>query len=229
MANLQLQLLICEVDDETLHLISAVAMYCCLSFNCKKIYFLRPEKSHWIGQNFLIKLKLSNCDKINVNFCKLMLYGNYREIQIPKSVNKLLFCQKLKKVGKFSLFCLLFKYSKMLQNLRKCLSQFFHRFYLCSCPFPELKGFQWLKTQMRLFFRVGGSLNYFFRLCTKSLCEKTFVPFAFVTSFFNSCPPSSIWDFWPRKTYQQTIRPRAKKTVKLKISKNFETVSEAVS
>jgi len=94
-----------------------------------------------------------------------MLYGNYREIQIPKSVNKLLFCQKLKKVGKFSLFCLLFKYSKMLQNLRKCLSQFFHRFYLCSCPFPELKGFQWLKTQMRLFFRVGGSLNYFFRLC----------------------------------------------------------------
>ena len=59
----------------------------------------------------------------------------------------------------------------------------------------------------------------FFRLCTKSLSEKIFAPYAFVTSFFNSCPPSSIWDFWPRKTYQQTIRPRLKKTAILKTSK----------
>ncbi len=77
-----------------------------------------------------------------------------------KKCKQTFFARNWKKVGKLSFFGLLFKYFKMLQNPGKCLCQFFLTFYLCSCLFPNLKGFQWLKTQMQLFFRVRGSTKF---------------------------------------------------------------------
>jgi len=45
----------------------------------------------------------------------------------------------------------------MLPNPGKCLSL---TILLFTFVFPDLKGSQWQKKQMRLFFRVGGSINF---------------------------------------------------------------------
>ncbi len=73
--------------------------------------------------------------------------------RVLKSVNKLLFCQKLKKVGKFSFFFVYFlNIFEMIQNLETCLSQFFLSFKLFTCIFPDLTSSQIQKIQMQLFF-----------------------------------------------------------------------------
>jgi len=89
-------------------------------------------------------------------------------MNVLKSVNKLYFGQKNKKVGKFSLFCLLKKNFNVLQNLGKCYSQFVLTFYLYSCLFPDLKGFQWQKKSNATFL---GRRKYLLRRKDSPICD----------------------------------------------------------
>jgi len=86
---------------------------------CTNIVLPPTQKSHiylWklinfdpktqIQPNKQIKLKLSNCDK--TKFVSVQLEESFREIYVLKRVNKLCLIKITKKVGKFSLFCLLF-------------------------------------------------------------------------------------------------------------------------
>jgi len=83
--------------------------------------FITSWLSHRIGQNFLIKLKLSNCDKINVYFCKLMLLlqrnSNFKKCKQTS------FWAKMRKSGQMKLifftFLFIFNFFKWYLNLEK--------------------------------------------------------------------------------------------------------------